>query len=167
MAAVFNAAQTFGGAFNIANSKVKFGGLSADHLVQSIQYQYQQQISMLYELGSPNVYFNGGRSQGTANMSKMLIAKSNNDDFLRLYNDVCAPNDIVVTQASGCGPSKNTLSAALATTSTLKLQNAVMSSLSGTQDSQSAVFTEQMGFMFIGLDKTIGAAPDPAPAPAP
>lgn len=159
----FNTAQIFKGAFHVKNSKLSFNGVGADHLVQSVQYQFQQQVSMIYELGSPNVYFNGGRASGTASLSRILgPAVATADALLNNYRDICKPGTIAITQANtlcnntqstsqSVGESGSTNAANANGTNTLKLEHAVLTSIGGQQDAQSAIFTEQMQFMFLDL----------------
>jgi len=172
---VFNANQVYRGAFNIANSVVTFAGQAADHLVQNIQYNFTQQISMIYELGSPNVYFNGGRASGNAALNRILVALTK-DKLFESFNDVCSPNDIHITQASGCTtkPSgtggtvspTNTVNPFINTRSELVLKSAVLSNIGGSQDNQSAVFTEQMSFLFLNMTRSVGAGTGQTTTPA-
>lgn len=157
MTAVFNNTQKYGGSFSAKYSTVAFSGYTEGHLSQQVQFQYQQQVTMLYELGSSSVYYVGGRAQGTATISKLVGPKGLN--IASLYQDICSPGSITITQNSGCAsstPANGVVGPASANSSvvgtTYDLQNAVLTSLSGTQTAQDVVFTETMSFMFLNLD---------------
>lgn len=158
MASVFNNTQKYGGSFSSKYSTVAFSGYTEGHLAQQVQFQYQQQVTMLYELGSSSVYYVGGRAQGTATISKLIGPKGLN--IASLYQDICAPGSITISQKSGCAASGSQPNGAVGPTSsnssvvgtTYDLQNAVLTALSGTQTAQDVVFTETMSFMFLNLD---------------
>ena len=177
---IFNSNQVYAGAFHVGNTKVQFGSNSTDHLTQSIQFQYAQQVQMIYELGSvqradgvateQNVYYAGGRASGTANLARVLTGRpATNDALLQAYNNICNPQSITVTvlpkacladrnsstgaivQGSDGQPSMTTLSNTQADT---VLGSAILQSLSGSIDTQSAMFTQQMSFMFLNMTQS-------------
>lgn len=160
MASVFNNTQNFGGSFSSKYSTVAFQGFAAGHLTQQVQFQYQQQVTMLYELGSNNVYYVGGRAQGTATLSKLVGPAG--VSVAALYADICKPGDIKISQQSGCydagtraylgyngGASRIN---SKVTGTTYLLQNAVLTAMAGTQTAQDVVFTETLSFMYLNLD---------------
>jgi hypothetical protein len=158
---VFNAKQIFRGSFNIANNVVSFAGLQADHLVQNVTYQFAQQVGIIYELGSNNAYMDGGRASGTAGMSRILSAAAEGDQLLSKYNNVCNPGTIEIRQRSGCSSSgqaaRSTSGFNPNVSSRVVLDAAVLTALSGSQESRSSTFAEQMQFMFLDMTREVNA----------
>ncbi len=121
---VFAGGQTYNGSFRADKLKVKICGTTvAGLLFQSLQFTFQQQVSMLYELGvvegqgqfSPvgigtiapgsntsYVYYVGGRAQGSASIGRILGPASGQLAFLTTFNDVCKPADLEFDASNGC-----------------------------------------------------------------
>jgi hypothetical protein len=180
MANIFNSNQVHAGSFHVGNSKVSFGGSSTDHLTQSIQFQYAQQVQMIYELGSvpsafpnttnatsQNVYYAGGRASGTATLARVLTGRpATQDTLLTMYNDICNPQEIKIEMtASACLRDRNSAGAVIpvntgtpapqtTNTSVTTLDSAILQSLNGSIETQSAMFTQQMQFMFLNMQQT-------------
>lgn len=163
---VFDTNQVYAGSFNIGDNRVRFGGQSADYLVQNIGYQYAQQITMIYQLGAPvvaaanggrapsNVYYAGGRAQGSASLARVVGGKSTNaDEMLAKYNDICNPQNIEIEQLSGLCSSQNGVVVNQGKGLTTILSSAVLTSLSGGSDASSPIISEQMGFMFLNMSR--------------
>lgn len=163
---VFDTNQQFTGSFNIGDNRVRFGGLSADYLVQSINYNYAQQITMIYQLGAPvvaaanglrapsNVYYAGGRAQGSASLTRVVGGKSTNgDEMLAKYNDICNPQNIEIEQLSGLCLPRASESSNIGGGMTTILHDAVLVSLAGGSEVSSPVISEQMGFMFLRMSR--------------
>jgi len=143
MAAVFAGAQTYNGGFRADQLTLKFGGTDvAGFLVQQVQFSYTQQVTLLYEIGSANVYFVGGRAQGTAQLGRVVGPAALGGGLMTLYRDLCYPQDISMSAASGCkggGPA-------------YLLEDAVMTTVSASVTSQDVVVNEQLAFMFVNLN---------------
>lgn len=155
MAAVFAGNQVHNGGFRADQLKVQFGGQDvAGFLVQNIQFNYTQQVSMLYEIGSANVYYVGGRAQGQATLSRVIGPAPFSALFLCLYNDVCCPQDIGFDASAGC-PQNNFASKPPVYT----LQDAVLTSIGVSVTSQDVVINEQLQFMYTNLDVSISCPP--------
>lgn len=143
MASVFAGGQTYNGGFRADQLRLTFAGLNvAGFMVQNVNFQYTQQITMLYEIGSQNVYYVGGRAQGTATLARVLGPAPLGAQFIRNFNDLCRPQDMNFNASSGCrggGPNYT-------------LQDAVLTTLAVNVTSQEVVINEQLQFIFINLD---------------
>lgn len=73
-------------------------------LVQSLQVNYQQDVTRLYELGSPKIYFVRGRSQGQVAMGKIVGATGPSKACILQYGDVCniRNNNLGIDFSQGC-----------------------------------------------------------------
>lgn len=147
MPPVFAGAQNFNGGFRADKLKMRIQGRSLDGMViQNVQFQFQQQITMLYEIGSTernNVYYVGGRAQGTATVGRIIGPAAGQALMIQQYGDLCNPKPISFEGSNGCtsgGGLEYTLKAAVLTTIAVSVNvNDVM-------------INEQLQFMFIDLE---------------
>lgn len=78
------------GAFSIDTAELTFDGIQNGLLVQNIQLQYQQQVTLVYDLTNPqDVYYVAGRSQGTMSLGKVVGPGGTVKEFYRIYGNVC------------------------------------------------------------------------------
>lgn len=95
MANIFNKQiKTNSGGFSVDSAKLNFPGLSTGTggslLVQSVQIQYNQQLTFLYDLTDPkNVYYVAGRAEGTLGLGKAVGSAGIVKNFYATYGDVC------------------------------------------------------------------------------
>lgn len=103
MVDIFNRVNAdFGGAFKADQAVLSFGSGSASLLValtQQLQFQYSQAVTRLYELGSNDIYYVAGRTQGQATMSRVVGPVGSIAAIYARYGDVCnaASNTIEIT----------------------------------------------------------------------
>lgn len=111
MADIFNrTTDAYGGSFAADQARLTFpaliSGLGADAglLVQQMQCNYQQQVTRLYELGSPRIYYVGGRTQGAASLGRVVGPKKIAKEFYQTYGDVCRArtNTLQFSVTAGC-----------------------------------------------------------------
>jgi hypothetical protein len=149
MADVFSGGQVFAGAFKAGDLKMSIGGVPlAGAMVQSIQYQFNQQLNQFFELGSPSVFFVAGRAQGNLTISKLAAAKG-----LQLaisnFNDVCNPKDLgFSSESSGC---KVGTGDALGTNYEVTFKQCVLTGVTGQADAQSVVVTHGLTMQFVNM----------------
>jgi len=143
MPSVFAGGQTYNGGFRADQLTLTFGGTDvAGFLVQNVQFSYSQQITMLYEIGSENVYFVGGRAQGTSTLARVVGPAPLAGEFIERFNDLCEPQDINFDTSAGCrGGGLN-----------YTLEDAVLTTLSASVTAQDVVVNEQLQFIFIDLE---------------
>ena len=143
MASVFAGGQTYNGGFRADQLQLSFAGQDvAGFLVQNVQFQYTQQITMLYELGSANVYYVGGRAQGSATLARVIGPAPLGAQFIRQFNNLCSPQDINFNASAGCnGGGVN-----------YTLEDAVLTTVSVSMQAQDVVINEQLQFIFVDLE---------------
>ena len=142
MASVFAGSQALKGGFRADQLKLKFAGIDVEgYLVQNVQFSYTQQVTMLYEIGSNFVYYVGGRTQGTATLSRVLGPAPLASAFIERFNDICKPSNIKLKANAGCeGPGIQ-----------YTLKKAVLTTLSVSVTAQEVVINEQMQFIFVDM----------------
>lgn len=110
MADIFSrTTDRFGGAFSADSTTISFSGagsgFDAGLLMQNIQMSYTQQVTRLFEVGSPNVYYVGGRTAGNGSIQRVVGPKKLSAAFYKSFGDVCnaVNNTLHASMASGCG----------------------------------------------------------------
>jgi len=101
--------DAYGGSFAADQARVTFpalitGGSDVGLLMQSLQTTYSQQVTRLFELGSPSVYYVGGRTSGTASVQRIMGPKKLSASFYQTYGDVCRArtNSLHFSMVAGC-----------------------------------------------------------------
>lgn len=119
MSDIFNrSTDAFGGSFAADQAKLTFpalannAGAEAGLLVQNLGASYQQQVTRLFEVGSPLIYYVGGRTSGQAQMNRVAGPRKLTREFYATYGDVCnaKTNTLQFAMTAGC----NNLNAARA-----------------------------------------------------
>jgi len=128
------------------------GNSLASHVVQQVGMQYQQQLSQIFEIGSNNVYYVGGRANGTMNIARIAGPEQVPGILITAYNDICEPGSMNLSRGSSqcipggfVGPQQERNYA---------LDGVIMTSLGINTQAQEVVVNEQMAFQFIDLDVT-------------
>jgi len=115
MADIFNrSTDSFGGSFAADQAKVTFpallgGGADAGLLVQNMAANYSQQVTRLFEVGSPNIYYVGGRTSGSASIARVVGPKKIAAEFYSTYGDICnaRTNTLHFSVETGCDGSQS------------------------------------------------------------
>ena len=144
---VFGRTVTWGGAFSADGASVSFAGFGdTGLLIQQITYNYQQNITRLYEVAGAKVYLVAGRTQGTCQVARVIGPALIGSSFYSTYGDVCdaASNSIVLTLNTGCGTQS-------LQTQTVTMNNVVITAVNGSVRAEDMVITEQMTLMFLYL----------------
>lgn len=111
MADIFNrSTDSFGGSFAADQAKVTFPALTGNNgadtglLVQNMSLTYTQSVSRLYEIGSTNVYYVGGRTSGDASLQRVIGPRKLATAFYSTYGDICnaRTNTLHFSVATGC-----------------------------------------------------------------
>lgn len=111
MADIFNRiSDVFGGSFPVDRVRVTFpalanaAGSEVGLVMQSLRMNYAQQISRLYELTSPALYYVGGRTAGSGATQRIIGPRKLSAEFYRTYGDVCnaRTNTLAFRASSGC-----------------------------------------------------------------
>ena len=104
----------FGGSFAADLASITFpnvqglnGQFAADFglLIQRMQTTYQQQVTRLYEVGRPAIYYVGGRTSGDINIDRVVGPRTVQEVFYRKFGDVCQAltNTLDFEIETGCG----------------------------------------------------------------
>jgi hypothetical protein len=111
MADIFNRnTDSFGGSFAADNGTITFpaliGGNGADAglLVQNMGVNYSQQVTRLFEVGSPKIYYVGGRTSGQASIARVIGPRKIAAEFYQTYGDICnaRTNTLHFSMTTGC-----------------------------------------------------------------
>lgn len=165
MANVFRATQKHNGSFQASDMVMRIRGAAvAGHVVQQIQMQYQQQITTLYEIGSNNVYYVGGRAQGTMSMARIAGPQAVPGIILSEFNNICDPGDMELSAGSDSCAAGGAFTGGQ-TNSTYLLGGVLVTSLGISTQAQDVVVNEQMAFQFLDLDVQAGAGGGLVPGP--
>jgi len=155
MAPVMSPRQNWNGSFRADLLKIRFGTIQSGLLAQSVNFNYSQQVTMLNEVGSNDVYYVAGHAQGQAQLSRILGPGPSVVGFMQAFGNVCSPKNIDFHAQGGCksgdsggGGGGGALSQAVEYT----LEHAVLNSVGTSVDSKSIVVQEQFGLIFANLD---------------
>lgn len=111
--------DVFGGAFPSDAARVTFpalytdaglrAGAEAGLVMQNLQFSYSQQVTRLYEIGSPAIYYVGGRTSGNAAVQRVLGPRRLSIAFYRTYGDICRAktNQLHLSMSVGCEGERN------------------------------------------------------------
>jgi hypothetical protein len=141
----------FGGAFAADAAIATFGGVAGGGvglLTQQIQLGYQQSITRLYEVGTRATFYVAGRSQGNANVSRVLGPRPVSAAFYAAYGNICnaAANTLIFQVISGCNVAGDT-GAGL----TFAAIGVVIVSLGMTVTAENMIINEALALMYVAL----------------
>jgi len=143
--------QQHGGSFRADDVKLNWGGgggAKKGALVQQAQWQCQRTVSMLYEIGSTNVYYVGNRRQGNATFTRVVAGNTAFKDMVTKFGNLCDPKDLALDASqAACKGGTNSGGGVKYT-----LKKATLTSIGGSVTAQEIVVNEQLGFMFLDLD---------------
>jgi hypothetical protein len=144
---VFSRQISFGGAFSADGARITFAEFGAGLLVQSLNYSYQQSISRLYEVGSPDIYLVAGRTQGQVAMQRVIGPKRIIPEFYQQYGSVCnaGENNLKFSAVTGCSSGGEFAGGK----QQINIKHAVISSLGGAVNSNDMVINESLSMMFL------------------
>lgn len=153
MADVFTRTEVgFGGAMHAQNGIITPANGLSGVLMQNIQLSYQQQVTRIYELGNnrtrTNVYYVGGRSQGTMGAAHVVGPGVTMKAFYDNFGDVCKAetNTCVLDLTPNICPGKATVKA------TYTCKYCVLISIGVSVAAQDFVVNENSQLMFSGME---------------
>jgi hypothetical protein len=159
MAEVFRrASTTLAGVFSADLGRLSLGAGISVALIQNINATFMQNVTRLYEVGSnfaspgginsSNVYYVGGRSQGTCAIARVIGPSTLLSAYYAKFGDVCqaATNNMQLTFDNGvCFPGNGRFS-------TYTLRYCVITQIGISVAAQDMVVNENSQLMFSGLD---------------
>lgn len=145
----------FKGSFSADSAKVVFaGGGNLDAggvglLTQNLSVNYTQQVTRLFEIGSQNTYYVGGRTQGQATLGRVFGPRALQLGFYQKFGNVCdaSDNTINFSLEAGCQGGADADFAKAGFT----IHNAVITSMGFTVQAQDMIINEQVQLMFVAL----------------
>lgn len=143
--------QAFGGSFRADDVEMSWGtgGAKKGALVQSVQFQIQRNVNMLYEIGSTNVYYVGGRRQGNATFSRVVSGSTDFKTMATDFGNICKPENLTLNaKQASCGGEDG---GATAGGVDYTLVKATLNSVGASVSANDIVINESLGFMFIDL----------------
>lgn len=150
------AVSTLGGVFTADRAKLAFAGVPGEGdiipaaLVQQISVTYNQAVTRLYEVGSANIYYVGGRTQGQAQIQRIIGPSTVLGRFYEKFGDVCkaATNNIILTVTeTDC--SVNRVPGQVATSYQLRL--CVLTDINMSVNARDMIIGENCQLMFSSL----------------
>lgn len=139
------------GAFSIDTAEITFDGIEKGLLVQNVQMQYQQQVTLVYDLTSPSdVYFVAGRSQGTMSLGKVVGPGGTVKAFYQLYGNVCqVEKSFTMTGLGGCSDAEAVFDPVQ---ETFKIHSPIVTSVGFSMTVDNALISEQAQLIFASLE---------------
>lgn len=158
------AGQEFGGAIAADAARVVFSapeidGFGVGMLVQNLQLNYQQQITRVYEIGTDKTFYIAGRTQGQANIARIMGPRPVQLGFYTKFGNAClaAENNIDFIADTGCSSRSGTRFSTGNNVYAFTLKHAVIISLGISIGAQDMVINEQVAMMFTALNAGAGA----------
>lgn len=112
---IFNrTSDIYGGSFTAEGAAITFpalrdaaggpAGANIGLLIQRMALNYSQDVARLYEVGTPAVYYVGGRTNGQIGVDRVIGPRALSTAFYRTYGDVCRArqNSMQFSVAAGC-----------------------------------------------------------------
>jgi len=108
--------DVFGGTFAADEASISFPnnnilqtGYAGDVglLIQDLQTVYTQNVTRLFEVGRPAIYYVGGRTSGTATVGRVIGPRTITTEFYHKFGDICQArtNTLEIGIRTGCGTS--------------------------------------------------------------
>ena len=143
---VFNRTVTYGGGHSTDGVSLAFSGVEAGTLAQNLQIQYAQEINRVWELGSTNAYFLGGRTSGTFQIDKVSGPRQA-ADLLKKFGDLCAmrSNTLSFSYQGGWCEARG------GNRGSTRLNHVVIQSMTKQVAAQDMVFNENLQGLFASL----------------
>ena len=163
-------ADSYGGAFAADAAKVTFasdpgilgagaginggdGTLTNDSggvgmLTQQLSFNYQQQITRIYEIGTNYSFYVAGRTQGNLTVGRVLGPRPIAIAFYKKYGDACqaATNHLDIEMATGCQ-----LVGGFNQAYSFAMKFCVITSIGVSVQAQDMMINEQLQIMFASL----------------
>jgi hypothetical protein len=146
-------ASNFKGAFAADLATLTIAAGVSGTLVQSLGLNYGQQVSRLYEVGSANIYYVGGRTQGQLQFGRVIGPNGAIIDLYTTLGDMCkaADNNLAISLCGTVCQSGNNLSG---NNLVYKASYCVLDNIGIQTQAQEMVFRENSSAMFGSLTVT-------------
>ena len=147
MADIFSREIQYGGSSSADGAFVTFSDFGVGMLLQQMQYLYRQMVKRYYELGSSLVYLVVGRTEGVAQLTRLVGPTKLVPAFYTQFGDVCnmSSNHLSVTMKSGCGAT-TALGSSIVT-----LRNVFLSEVGGQIEAAEMTIAETLKLEFLSM----------------
>jgi len=142
--------QVWNGSFLADNVTLTWPGSGENNgaLVQQVQFQIQRNVNMLYEIGSPNVYYVGGRRQGNATFTRVVSGSTTFTQLATDFGNICNPKDLWLdAKQAACKGEDCGVQGGVKYT----LMKATLNLVGASVTANDVVINETLGFMFTDL----------------
>lgn len=147
--------QKYKGSFRADDLKMTFAGSDgAGALVQQAQWNVQRSVNMLYEIGSPNIYYVGNRRNGTITLNRVVGGTALYAALIEEFGNMCKPASFELESAFGCGGDAGEAAAGALRARTWTMEHAIMTRLGGSVTAQEITINETIDFMFSDMSVT-------------
>ena len=124
------------------------GGVADGALVQEAQWRCARQVSILYEIGSPAVYYVGNRRSGNAQMRRVVGGTATFRAMAEKFGNICQPENLIINaKQAKCTKTNNLVGGGVKYTCV----DATLNDLGGAIQAESVVINESMSFVFVDL----------------
>ena len=155
---IFNrTSDVFGGSFTAEGAAITFpalrnaagapAGANIGLLIQRMALNYSQDVARLYEVGTPAVYYVGGRTNGQIGVDRVIGPRILSTAFYRTYGDVCRArrNSMQFSVGANCD------NATGATTVTYTCHFCVITTVGVNVQARDMIINESLQIMFSSL----------------
>lgn len=98
MSDLFNrASSTLAGVLAADQVKLAFSGGLLRTLSQQLRFNYAQAVNQVYELGTQNIYYVVGRTQGQGSIASIAGPSNTVCEIYRTYGDACRAKENTIT----------------------------------------------------------------------
>lgn len=117
-----------------------------DFLLQSVNIQYQQKVTRLWEVGSNKTYFFAGRTEGNIAAKRIIGNKNAALSFVKDFGDVCnmEKNHLTIDMSAGCEDFQNR--------GQIKASACVINQVAYSIQAQEMIINEDVNIMFARLE---------------
>jgi hypothetical protein len=150
---MFSNTVTYGGAFSADGATITFDSKYTGLLVQTLQAQYMQQITRLYDVTTTDTVLVSGRTAGQGGMSRVMGPSALAAAFFVKYGNVCYAdtNTLTIETEAECGYDGGN------DTVTIVMTGVVLNTYGVGVTSQDMVVNEQLGFVFLWMTYSVGS----------
>lgn len=141
------------GVFSSDSAQLTFKSGVTGALIQGLNFNYAQQVTRLYEIGNEgdrsNIYYVGGRTQGTVSLNRVIGPNAVIKTMYSNYGDVCQARENTMTlklnesDCSGQGAAEAI---------TYEMKFCVITQVGVQMQAEQMIINEQTQMMFSGLD---------------
>lgn len=124
------------------------GGGGVGMLTQQLSFNYQQQITRIYEIGTNYSFYVAGRTQGNLTVGRVIGPRPVALQFYRKYGNVCdaATNHLDIEMGTGCK-----ITGQFGQAYAFQMKFCVITSIGVSVSAQDMMINEQLQVMFASL----------------